>query len=516
MKPAPFVHHAPRSVDEAVAVLAEVGHDAKVLAGGQSLIPILNMRLASPGHLVDINHVEGLGGIEIGADTVRVGALVRHRGLERSDAAYAALPLLRHAVVNLAHPAIRNRGTTVGSLVHADAAGEMPAVLALCDGVVEVVGSNGIREIGWRDFFLGALETVLAPDELAVAATFNRLPPGTGTAFAEAARRSGDYALAGVAVAVTVNDGVVSAAAASFVSVTDGPSVLDLTPALGGHEPESRAFDDALDRAAGAVAEHVAPETDIHATADYRRMLVAELTRRALPLALRRSNAAFVRESAAAALSSSTNTAFTGLGGARGAGGGSPMSGVRHDVTLTVNGVRRAASVPARRLLSDFLRHDLTLTGTHVGCEHGVCGACTVLVGGEPMRSCLMFAVSAQGLEVTTVEGLGLRPDARECPTGQSMNPVQQGFADCHGLQCGFCTPGLLLTVTAYLDEHPDPTADEARTAISGNLCRCTGYQNIVRSVLRAAEISAERQRPDAAEPGKRQPAPVAAQEHSS
>ncbi len=164
-----------------------------------------------------------------------------------------------------------------------------------------------------------------------------------------------------------------------------------------------------------------------------------------------------------------------------------------HDVTVTVNGVRHSASVPARRLLSDFLRHDLELTGTHVGCEHGVCGACTVLVDGSPMRSCLMFAVTAQAHEITTVEGLGTAPDARVAPTGESMNPVQQAFAECHGLQCGFCTPGFLTTVTAYLDENPAPTSEEAREAISGNLCRCTGYQNIVKSVLRAAEIKAER-----------------------
>ena len=164
-----------------------------------------------------------------------------------------------------------------------------------------------------------------------------------------------------------------------------------------------------------------------------------------------------------------------------------------HDVTVTVNGVRRSARVPARRLLSDFLRHDLELTGTHVGCEHGVCGACTVLVDGAPMRSCLMFAVTAQGLEVTTVEGLCTAPDARPAPTGESMNPVQQAFAECHGLQCGFCTPGFLTTVTAYLEENPSPTSEQAREAISGNLCRCTGYQNIVKSVLRAAEIRSER-----------------------
>ena len=153
------------------------------------------------------------------------------------------------------------------------------------------------------------------------------------------------------------------------------------------------------------------------------------------------------------------------------------------DLTVVVNGVPRHAKAPARRLLSDFLRHDLRLTGTHVGCEHGVCGACTVLVDGQPMRSCLMFAVTAQAHEVTTVEGLG---------TIDSMGPVQQAFIECHGLQCGFCTPGFLTTITAYLEDHPHPTADEAREAISGNLCRCTGYQNIVKSVLRAAELRAE------------------------
>ena len=155
-----------------------------------------------------------------------------------------------------------------------------------------------------------------------------------------------------------------------------------------------------------------------------------------------------------------------------------------HDVTITVNGVARSASVPARRLLSDFLRHDLRLTGTHVGCEHGVCGACTVLVDGRPMRACLMFAVQAQRHEIVTVEGLGASPE--------SMNHVQQAFVECHGLQCGFCTPGFVTTITAFLDDNPDPSEDEAREAVSGNLCRCTGYQNIVKSVLRAAEIKRE------------------------
>jgi aerobic carbon-monoxide dehydrogenase small subunit len=155
------------------------------------------------------------------------------------------------------------------------------------------------------------------------------------------------------------------------------------------------------------------------------------------------------------------------------------------EITLRVNDVLHTAAAPARRLLSDFLRHELRLTGTHVGCEHGVCGACTVLLDGAPMRSCLMFAVSAQDHAITTVEGLA---------PSLAMSPAQQAFIECHGLQCGFCTPGFLTTITAYLKENPDPTEAEAREAISGNLCRCTGYQNIVRSVLRAAEITRERE----------------------
>ena len=157
------------------------------------------------------------------------------------------------------------------------------------------------------------------------------------------------------------------------------------------------------------------------------------------------------------------------------------MSEELHEVRLVVNGVTHEVSVPARRLLSDALRHDLGLTGTHVGCEHGVCGACTILVDGRPMRSCLMFAVSATGSEITTVEGL--------TNTDGSLSPVQQAFAECHGLQCGFCTPGFLTTITAGLEDNPDPTEDEARDMIAGNLCRCTGYQNIVKAVGRAAAI---------------------------
>ena len=167
------------------------------------------------------------------------------------------------------------------------------------------------------------------------------------------------------------------------------------------------------------------------------------------------------------------------------------MTETRHTVRLHVNGAVHEIVVPARRLLSDALRHDVGLTGTHVGCEHGVCGACTVMLDGKPVRSCLVLAVTAQHHEITTVEGLA-EPDG-------SLSPVQQAFRECHGLQCGFCTPGFLTTITAGLTDNPSPTREEAREMIAGNLCRCTGYQNIVASVLRAAEISTLRQAQDGA-----------------
>jgi aerobic carbon-monoxide dehydrogenase small subunit len=147
-------------------------------------------------------------------------------------------------------------------------------------------------------------------------------------------------------------------------------------------------------------------------------------------------------------------------------------------VSVTVNGLARHGGVEPRRTLADFLREDCGLTGTHLGCEHGVCGACTVMMDGRAVRSCLVFAVQADGSAVATVEGLA---------DGDELTPVQQAFRDEHGLQCGFCTPGFIVSATAFLAEHPDPTDDEIREGLSGNLCRCTGYQGIIRAVHRAA-----------------------------
>jgi carbon-monoxide dehydrogenase small subunit len=159
------------------------------------------------------------------------------------------------------------------------------------------------------------------------------------------------------------------------------------------------------------------------------------------------------------------------------------MSNLRQ-IKVKINGDVVEREVEPRLLLSDFLRHDLGLTGTHVGCEHGVCGSCTILFDGEPMRSCLIFAVQANGHQVTTVEALG---------TVDKMNPLQEAFQEKHALQCGYCTPGFLMVLMPFLEQNPNPSEDEIREAISGNLCRCTGYQNIIEAVKQAAEKMAVR-----------------------
>ncbi len=283
MKPSSFKYSAPTAVAEAVELLADLGADGKILAGGQSLVPMLNMRLAAPGHLVDINGLGSeLGAIEVDAGGVRVGALARHAAVERSAEVAATVPLLRQALTQVAHPVIRNRGTVVGSLAHADPSAELPAVLCLLQGSVEAASPNGRRTVPAAELYLGPLETSLRPGELITSAWFPALPRGTRTAFVEVARRHGDYAVCGVAVALTCDPaGAVRSARAAYVSVSDVPLVLDLTEAVLGQPRATSDF-----AAAGRLAaSQLDPDADIHATADYRRHLVNILTVRALQAA---------------------------------------------------------------------------------------------------------------------------------------------------------------------------------------------------------------------------------------
>ena len=291
MKPAPFLYFRPATVEEAVALLAEHGDEAKPLAGGQSLIPAMNFRLARPGALVDLNWIAELSYVRSQRDGLVIGAMTRQRTVERSEEARRVAPLVSEAMPFVAHPQIRNRGTVGGSIAHADPAAELPAVMLALEARFRARSHAGERSIPAGEFFKGALETALGPDELLVEIALSRRPPRSGHAFMEVARRHGDYALVGVAAVVTLDPGGrCGAARIALVSVGDGPALATRAAALlVGAEPTAAAIRAAADAAA---RQDIDPPADIHASAAYRRHLTAVLTRRALARAFERAKEA--------------------------------------------------------------------------------------------------------------------------------------------------------------------------------------------------------------------------------
>jgi carbon-monoxide dehydrogenase medium subunit len=284
VKPAPFDYADPRSLDEARALLARHGEDAKILAGGQSLMPMLNLRLARPSVVIDINRIAALEGLVATASTLHVGALVRQRTLERWAATRA--PLLAEALRALGHAAIRNRGTVVGSLVHADPAAELPALLLACEGSVTALGPGGPREIPADRLFVGPLMTSLKPDELVIDSRWALPPSHAGWGFHEVARRHGDFALAGAAALVTVRQGRIEHARLAVFGAAPTPiRASDAEQRLIGETPRPALITDVV----AAAARRLDPPADLHASADYRRRVAGTLVGRALRDALARA-----------------------------------------------------------------------------------------------------------------------------------------------------------------------------------------------------------------------------------
>ena len=427
MKPAPFEYVAARSLEEALDALGR-DEDAKPIAGGQSLVPALNMRLVRPTLLVDLNRA-GLEGIEANG-VVRIGATTRQAALERDPHTH---PLLREALPFVGHFVTRNRGTVGGSVAHADGAAEIPLCLAALGGAVVVDGPGGRRELGTDGFFVTHYLTTLAPGELVVETAWPPPTAGEGCAFEELALRAGDYALSMVAVVLRRVDGVARGVRIVAGAVTDRPTVLSEAAAA----VEGGAVTAASARDAGALAVRAVDPPGVD----------PRLAR--LPPGDHRDAG---RASGPACL------------------GAERMTGI----SLTVNGRTVTAEVEPRLLLTDFLRHRLGLTGTHVGCEHGVCGACTVRLDGVSVRGCCLLAVQADGCTVETVESLAPR-------TG-GLSPLQEAFKRHFALQCGFCTPGILMAADDLLSRG-EPSREEIVDMLSGHLCRCTGYAPIVAAI---------------------------------
>jgi aerobic carbon-monoxide dehydrogenase small subunit len=352
----------------------------------------------------------------VSGGVLTIGALTRHVDLARSSEIAAHAPLLTEAIAHVAHPAIRNKGTIGGSLAHADPASELPACMVALKATIIVRGPAGERRIAAEDFFTGIYETVLSAQELLVAVELPVAQKNSAHFFFEFARRHGDYAIAGLAAQAVVEGEVFTELRPVFFAIGDRP---------------------VLAKAATKLV-----KTSI-------------------------TSAVLSGEGAAGALHQRASR--------------SPRSQRRGicvtahvAISLHVNGERVDADVLPRVHLADFLREHLKLTGTHVGCEHGVCGACTVRVNGDIVRSCLMLAVQTQGASVETIEGLS---DSGE------IADLQAAFRDRNALQCGFCTPGMLVAAQDLLKQNAEPDREQIREHLSGNYCRCTGYQAIVDAV---------------------------------
>ncbi len=428
--------------------------------------------------MVDIGRIPGLADITVDDDgAVTLGALVRHEQANTSPVVAEHAPLIAETMPWVAHRAIRTRGTVLGSIAHGDPAAEMPAVVIATGATLVATSASGQREIAADDFFEGYLDTALRADEILTEVTFPAWPANAAGSVVEVARRHGDYALVGLVTRLEVDgDNVITdAALAFFGAASTAVRVPVAEETLVGAPATADTF--------AAAAQIVSSRTEPTRRHPRHHRLPQAPRRHPHPPRPRRRR----RHDRSTRMSDSPNSPppHDSLAAERTAGGSVDRRRVHRQRRR-----HSASRVEARRTLSDVIREDVGLTGTHLGCEHGVCGACTVLVDGQPARSCLMLAGQAEGAEITTIEGLA-RPDG-------SLHPIQQAMMDAHGFQCAFCSPGFLMSAVALLEENPNPTTAEIREELSGNLCRCTGYQSIVAGVERAVEIMKSETKGDA------------------
>jgi carbon-monoxide dehydrogenase small subunit len=372
--------------------------------------------------------------------------------------------------------ATRARGTFGGSLANADPAAEIALVAVTLGATIHHRAGGAEVAVAAEDFFIGPMVTTLPLAALLTAVRFPVWRERAGVAFHEVSARRGDFAFASAAAQIALNeDGACARIAIGVGGAAERPLRLAAAEqALTGARLTPQRIHAAV---AGALAD-ITPMSDLHASAEYRQRVATSLATRAIADAQEDAKATRVGSG------KPTGLAFADPDGRlheTQQGSSGPMTGFAGAQSiLRVNGAPHAIDVEPRMTLLDWLRDRLGLTGAHAGCEHGVCGACTVLINGVAVRSCLMFAVQADGDAITTIEGLS--------PAPGELSVVQDAFCETHGLQCGYCTPAMILTAHALLANNPAPSRDDIVEAISGNICRCTGYAQIVEAIALAAE----------------------------
>lgn len=472
-----FEYTEPSSLQDASALLLKYGDKARVLAGGTDLLVQMKLERVNPQYLVSLSKIPGLDAIEVREDGLHLGALTPIRGIRFASEVMNYTALVE-GCASFSTTQIQFMGTLGGNLCNGSPASDTAPPLIAFGAQVVLNGPAGERRVPVEAFFTGPGKTRLGQGELLVSILLPPLQPGTGSAFLKVGRVAADIAKANAAVMLVRDGARIADCRIAFGSVAPTPLRARRTESV----LVEQLFSDALVLHAAQVAsDEISPIDDVRSTAWYRREIVKVMTRDALYRAWERAG---------------KEQGSGGEGrGERGEGRGERGDGheprvtepvmqridaesrlPRREIVLAVNGVKRRLAVAANELLLNVLREDLELTGSKYGCGIGECAACTVLMNGKPVLACLVLAVAADGSEIVTVEGL-------QKPMGE-LDPLQESFIEHAAAQCGYCTPGMLMTAKGLLSENPHPTEDEVRDYLKGNLCRCTGYASIVRAVV--------------------------------
>lgn len=467
-----FDYVEPATLEEAIALLADYGPRAAVLAGGTYLLVHLKQEHKAPELVVNVSHLPGLLGVSDEPAGLALGALTTIYGLRRAGLApeYRALV---EACAAFGSMQIQLMGTLGGNVCCGSPASDtVPALLAF-DAELTLTGPAGERALPLADFLLGPGRVALNPGEVLTRVRLPRPRLATGSAFVKITRVQADLAKASGAAVVTRDGDVIAQARIALGSVA--PTVVRARAAEA--FLQGKVFSPEVALEAGRIASgEVNPIDDVRSTAWYRRRVVTAIVHDALVAAWQRAGEPHP------IVQPGRN------GHQRPARRPRPTvrvdAGALHPIELTVNGEHRRLAVPANALLLNVLREDLDLTGPKYGCGIGECGACTVLIDGQPALGCLTLAVDADGCRVTTVEGL-------EAADGR-LDPLQEAFLDYQAFQCGYCTPGVLIMSKALLAEVPAPGEEDVREFLRGNRCRCTGFTSIVRAVLNSVEPAGE------------------------
>ncbi len=479
-----FDYCEPGSVPEAVALLSQYGNRAKILAGGTDLLVQMKMERVAPQAVISIGRIPGLDNIVVQGGHLHIGARATIKAIERDPQVQSHYQALAEACNSFSTTQVQTMGTVGGNLGNGSPASDSAPALIILGAEVEIAGPDGKRRLPLEQFFLGPGKTTLQSGELITDVILPRPQAGTGSAFLKISRVAADIAKASAAVLIVRVGDRIADCRMAFGSVAPTPVRTRQAEQMLIGQVWS---EDLIERAAGCAAEEITPIDDVRSTARYRRAAVNAITCDALHHAWQRAQT----DDRVPTLVGSGLQATPSGPAAQSAVHGQASTLTSHDpiriaanekrwIALNVNGKQHQVWVGPHDLLLNVLREQLQLIGTKYGCGIGECSACTVQMDGEPVLACLVLAVSAVGHAILTVEGL-------QNPDGE-LDPLQEAFLDFAAYQCGYCTPGMLITAKALLEEKPQPTEDDVRHYLRGNLCRCTGYASIVRAVLSCAD----------------------------